>query len=92
MIIDNKFIVNRTECPLCNNSINKLLFKKASPHSSVLGSIVRCLKCYFVYTSNILNEEGINEFYKIKYIKSNYKSYSKFEELKKKNFENKFIF
>ena len=92
MIIDNKCIVNRNICPLCNSFNNRELFKKLCQHTNELGCIVRCLDCNFVYTSNILNDEGINLFYKIKYIQSNYKYYSKFEDLKKINFEYKINF
>lgn len=74
------------ECVICG-SRERSFYLRA--HSTVVGApadLYRCLACKTVFSAASLTEAGAKNFYAIKHRSSNYASYSRFRDLKIKDF------
>ncbi len=77
-------------CPICGGERWKRLWIKKSRFVINPARIVRCRDCSFVFSLDILSDEGFRLFYELKYAASNYSSYHRFSELKSKQFDDRF--
>lgn len=85
-----KFVCLRDECPLCASPKSKRQYLIKDPTISVVGEIVKCMGCSFIYSRSTLDDEGTRLFYRRKYSQGSYHHFSHYEQFKRLKFEQAF--